>query len=580
MKPNYVFILVCCILSISQATVAAPAASNGFRVRAVNLGGWLVTEGWMKPSLFDAIPNRDLLDGSRVQFKSVILGKYLSAEHGGGTILVANKNVAMSSETFKLWRINETTFNFRVHNNQFVGLDTTDGVNLVAVENTPCISETFMILRNSDDPNRVRIKASNGFFLQVKTGELVNADSKGNERWDDDDPSIFIMTTFSAFDGEYQITNGYGPVMAPKVMRVRFRRRKLAEQVVAHIASVRSSIEALDFPDPVAPLPPPPLFPLIPDNGAGGAADTVGDPFEIGFGLGFRLEKSKGNSTSLEEDFKWISNNGLNAVRIPLGWWIAYDPNPPKPFVGGSLKALDNAFKWATKYGLKVLLELHAAPGSQNGFALSASRDGTTGWGIDSISPTVAVIEFLAARYAKNPSLYSIGLMNEPSLWISPEAVMSYYRAGYDAVRRHSSTAYVVMATRMGALNVTELLPFAAQFERAVLDVHLYNFDHLTVHDTINDVYTHCREVVSAVTTSNGPLSFVAEWTGEWMVPNATKEEYQRFVKAQLEVFDRATFGWAYWTLKHVGNHWSLEWMIKNGYINLTASNPISVSSI
>nr|GME19085.1 probable glucan 1,3-beta-glucosidase A [Ipomoea batatas] len=422
MKPNYVFILVCCILSISQATVAAPAASNGFRVRAVNLGGWLVTEGWMTPSLFDAIPNRDLLDGSRVQFKSVILGKYLSAEHGGGTILVANKNVAMSSETFKLWRINETTFNFRVHNNQFVGLDTTDGVNLVAVENTPCISETFMILRNSDDPNRVRIKASNGFFLQVKTGELVTADSKGNERWDDDDPSIFIMTTFSAFDGEYQITNGYGPVMAPKVMREHW------------------------------------------------------DTFIV------------------EEDFKWISNNGLNAVRIPLGWWIAYDPNPPKPFVGGSLKALDNAFKWATKYGLKVLLELHAAPGSQNGFALSASRDGTTGWGIDSISPTVAVIEFLAARYAKNPSLYSIGLMNEPSLWISPEAVMSYYRAGYDAVRRHSSTAYVVMATRMGALNVTELLPFAAQFERAVLDVHLYNFDHLTVHDTINDVYTHCRE--------------------------------------------------------------------------------------
>nr|GLL23089.1 hypothetical protein GOBAR_DD35357 [Ipomoea trifida] len=444
MKPNYVFILVCCILSVPQATVAAPAASNGFRVRAVNLGGWLVTEGWMKPSLFDAVPNRDLLDGTTVQFKSVTLGKYLSAEHGGGTILVANKILATSSETFRLWRINETTFNLRVHNNQFVGLDTTDGVNLVAVENTPCILETFMILRNSDDPNRVRIKASNGFFLQVKTEELVTADSKGNERWDDDDPSIFIMTTVSPYQGEYQITNG--------------------------------------------------------------------------------------------------------------------------------------------KYGLKVLLELHAAPGSQNGFALSASRDGTLGWGLDTIEPTVAVIDqsfWLLGRYAKNPSLYSIGLMNEPSLWVSPETVMSYYGAGYDAARRHSSTAYVVMATRMWAHNVTEFLPFAARFERAVIDVHLYNFNHMTVEDVMNgDVYTHCQEVVSAVTTSDGPLSFVGEWTAEWMVPNATKEEYQRFAKAQLEVFDRATFGWAYWTFKHVGIHWSLEWMIKNGYINLTASNPISVSSI
>jgi aryl-phospho-beta-D-glucosidase BglC (GH1 family) len=42
-----------------------------------------------------------------------------------------------------------------------------------------------------------------------------------------------------------------------------------------------------------------------------------------------------------------MSSNGLNAVRIPVGWWIAQDPTPPKPFVGGSLQALDNAFTWA-----------------------------------------------------------------------------------------------------------------------------------------------------------------------------------------------------------------------------------------
>lgn len=49
----------------------------------------------------------------------------------------------------------------------------------------------------------------------------------------------------------------------------------------------------------------------------------------------------------MEDDFKFISENGLNAVRIPVGWWIASDPTPPSPFVGGSLYALDNAFTWA-----------------------------------------------------------------------------------------------------------------------------------------------------------------------------------------------------------------------------------------
>jgi len=34
-------------------------------------------------------------------------------------------------------------------------------------------------------------------------------------------------------------------------------------------------------------------------------------------------------------------------VRIPVGWWIAFDPDPPSPYIGGTLEALDNAFLWA-----------------------------------------------------------------------------------------------------------------------------------------------------------------------------------------------------------------------------------------
>ena len=57
----------------------------------------------------------------------------------------------------------------------------------------------------------------------------------------------------------------------------------------------------------------------------------------------------------VEEDFKFIAESTLNAVRIPVGWWIASDPTPPLPYVGGSLQALDNAFLWA-QY---VLYKLH-----------------------------------------------------------------------------------------------------------------------------------------------------------------------------------------------------------------------------
>ncbi|XP_044511267.1 probable glucan 1,3-beta-glucosidase A [Mangifera indica] len=480
--------------------------SSTFKVKAVNLGGWLVTEGWIKPSLFDGIPNKDFLDGTALQFKSVTVGKYLCAELGGGTIIVANRTAASSWEKFRLWRINETSFNFRVYDKRFVGLDTNGkGIDLVAVSNTAGSSETFEIVRNSDDESRVRIKAPNGFFLQVKTEELVTADYAGGGGWGDDDPSVFVMTIAGRLQGEFQVTNGYGPNKAPQIMR-------------EHWATF-----------------------------------------------------------IVEDDFKFIAENGVNAVRIPVGWWIASDPTPPKPYVGGSLEALDKAFTWAQKYGVKIIIDLHAAPGSQNGLEHSSSRDGSQEWGLtdETIQESVSVIDFLTARYAKSPSLYAVELLNEP---LAPGATLDmlneYYKAGYNAIREHSSTAYVVMSNRIGASNSTELFPVTSGLTRAVIDVHYYNlfsdiFDNMTVQQNINFININRTAQLNQVTTSNGPLTLVGEWVAEWQVRNATTEDYQRFAKAQLEVYERASFGWAYWTLKNVNNHWSLDWMIKNGYIKL-----------
>ncbi|KAL3504709.1 hypothetical protein ACH5RR_034550 [Cinchona calisaya] len=495
------FILLSCFLSVSHGRNISP----NFQVRAVNLGGWLVTEGWIKPSLFDGIPNKDFLDGTGIQIKSVTLGKYLAAETGGGTIMVANRTIASDWETFKLWRINETTYNFRVFNKQFVGLDKTSGMNIVAVENTTGLSETFEIIRKSDDLNRVRIRASNGFFLQVKSEELITADFQGNSTWGDDDPSVFLITLVGRYEGEFQVTNGYGPVKAPEVM------------------------------------------------------------------------KEHWNTFIVEDDFKFVSSNGLNTVRIPVGWWIASDPTPPEPFVGGSLLILDKAFSWAEKYGLKVIVDLHCAPGSQNGMEHSGTRDGFLEWGLTdaNIQETVAIIDFLSARYAKSPSLLAVELINEPlAPGVSLDSLTKYYKAGYDTVRKYSSTAYVVLSNRLGPSNQTELFPLASGLTNVVIDVHYYNlfsriFSNWTIQRHMNYIQNNRTDQLTLITTTNGPLTFVGEWVAEFEVNGATKEDYQKFAEIQLEVYGKASFGWAYWALKNAQNHWSLEWMINNGYIKL-----------
>lgn len=75
----------------------------------------------------------------------------------------------------KLWRVNESAFNFRVSSKQFVGLqDKGVGNTLVATSDSPSDLETFQIIRNDNDQSLIRIRASNGLFLQVGPKPFLN----------------------------------------------------------------------------------------------------------------------------------------------------------------------------------------------------------------------------------------------------------------------------------------------------------------------------------------------------------------------------------------------------------------------
>jgi len=58
------------------------------------------------------------------------------------------------------------------------------------------------------------------------------------------------------------------------------------------------------------------------------------------------------------------------------------------PFVEGAYKYVDKALQWGVQYGIGVLIELHAARGSQNGQDNSApARQGHVGWNDKQPSP-------------------------------------------------------------------------------------------------------------------------------------------------------------------------------------------------
>lgn len=229
-----------------------------------------MVEGWIKPSLLDGIPNGDMLDGVQVQLKSLALQKYVSAVGGGGGNVNVDQDSASTWETFKLWRVSDSEFQFRCLNGQFLTASNQDVIS--ATTDSPGDSETFYIERNN---TMLHIKLSNGSYLQVTNNNQLTSNYRSQPGWGDDMAAFQMTIAANNLHGDYQLANGYGPAEAKAVL----------------------------------------------------------------------TEHRKSFVTG--NDFFLLSQNSINAVRIPVGWWIAYDPDPPAPFIGGSLEYLDRAFYWA-----------------------------------------------------------------------------------------------------------------------------------------------------------------------------------------------------------------------------------------
>lgn len=123
----------------------------------------------------------------------------------------------------------------------------------------------------------------------------------------------------------------------------------------------------------------------------------------------------------------------------------------------------------------------------------------------------------ILSRYAKSSSLVAIALLNEPlAPGVTLDSLKNYYQQGYSAVRKYTQNAYVILSNRLGPADSKELLSFASSLSRAVIDVHYYNlfsdsFKNLNVQQNIDYINNQRASALSAVATSNGPLSYVGK---------------------------------------------------------------------
>lgn len=143
------------------------------------------------------------------------------------------------------------------------------------------------------------------------------------------------------------------------------------------------------------------------------ATDETSYCVELGEAEATRRLQHHWNTFITRDDFVWLAQAGINAVRLPVGHWLFGKDYPYHssygearyPFVVGGLEIVDRMMAWAEQCKLKVVLDLHAAPGCQNGFDNGGILN-VCEWAskAEYIDHALDVLERLAQRYKDAPA--------------------------------------------------------------------------------------------------------------------------------------------------------------------------------
>ena len=238
--------------------------------------------------------------------------------------------------------------------------------------------------------------------------------------------------------------------------------------------------------------------------------------------------KNHWNTFITVEDFAWLAKTGINAVRIPIGHWI-FGPGYPyhrsygassHPYVEGGIAVLDRAFDWAEEYGLHIVLDLHAAPGCQNGFD-NGGIQSVCEWHTkeEYIDYSLLVLERLAERYQSRPALHAIEVLNEPRWDIDTALLKKYTTDAYHRIRKYCQAKNVAVVFHDGFRSFREYTGFLKEpeFSNVVLDIHHYQCFGADYIDM--DIYGHIRtSVIDWKNEADEIIRDLGQWTyiGEW----------------------------------------------------------------
>ncbi|KAE8408929.1 glycoside hydrolase superfamily [Aspergillus pseudonomiae] len=264
-----------------------------------------------------------------------------------------------------------------------------------------------------------------------------------------------------------------------------------------------------------------------------------------------------------EADAKFFAGLGLNCIRIPFNYRHLEDDMNPRVLKESGFKHLDRVVDLCAKQNIYTILDMHTAPGGQNG---DWHSDNFTSYAAfwdykDHQDRTVWLWEQIATRYRSNPWVAGYNPLNEPC---DPEHVRlpAFYERVEKAIRAVDPDHILWLDGNTFAM---EWKGFDKVLPNCVYSIHDYasmGFPTGERYKGTTEQKAHLeRTYLRKVQHLNEKGSAI--WNGEfgpvYADPHADPEasiinqERYNLLGEQLRIYDKYNIHWSIWLYKDIG---------------------------
>lgn len=271
-----------------------------------------------------------------------------------------------------------------------------------------------------------------------------------------------------------------------------------------------------------------------------------------------------------EEDFRIIKEDlGMNTIRLPFYYKNILNDDLSRKEEEKAFAYLDWFIEMAAKYELYIVLDLHGAPGSQNGYEHSGTplREANLWDSEENVAATVDIWDFVSEHYSNTrPDLgkwiATYDLLNEPTRRYKAQTdkvcwdVMDRI---YDTIRENGDNHVITMEGCWDFSNLPD--PADYGWENVQYEYHWYNWENEIVSYEMFLAYQDAFNI--------GRDYDVPVLIGEF-----TCFEDKEAWDFLLTEFDDRYYSWTVWSYKSaVTGWWTSSWSVYTCQLKAVTEN-------